>query len=498
VTGEPVLAGIDVGTTNTKVGMYRLSGTRLAARAWPTPADADKLVTAVLDGLASLVDRAGRPPDAVGVAGMAETGVTVAPDLTPLHPLIPWRDPRGAGGVERIRAEVGAAELFAITGVSLGVKTPLARWRWLTDTRPDLLTGGRVWLGAPDLVTAALIGEPVTDLTLAGRTGGVDVRAGRWHPDLLAAAGVDAARLPRIVPPGQPAGRCGTDAARSAGLRPGTPVVVAGHDHLVAGYAAGVRRSGERMDSMGTAEAVFTLAADIPADLPPGTGASWNRFVDGTHYCLISGFPGSGRLVDWFTTRFLGLSGDAGHARFEALADSVERRPTGIVVEPYLSGRAAPVPDPGRGLSLHGVRSRHTAADLALALLEGACAQARWMAEEHRRLLDTASAAGSSVTAGLLRTVVAGGPTRSRAWMRVKAAVTPGDLRVVDDPDAVCAGAALLAAQAGLGVPAAALAVSPVTPDEPERERYEHFYRDWFLPVVTAPGPRPDDPWESP
>jgi len=482
-----VLAGVDVGTTNTKVGMYRLDGSRLAVRAWPTPADADKLVTTVLDGMASLVDRAGQPPAAVGVAGMAETGVTVAADLTPLHPLILWRDQRGAEGVERIRAEVGAAELFALTGVTLGVKTPLARWRWLTDTRPELLTGGRMWLGAPDLVAAALIGEPVTDLTLAGRTGGADVRTGRWHPDLLAAAGVDPARLPRIVPSGQPAGRCATAAARSAGLRVGTPVVVAGHDHLVAGYAAGVRRPGEQMDSMGTAEAVFTLTADAPADLPPGTGTSWNRFVDGTHYCLISGFPGSGRLVDWFTSRFLGLSGSPGNARFEALVDSVQRRPTGIVVEPYPSGRAAPVPDPGRGLAVHGVRPRHTLADLALALLEGASAQARWMAEEQARALAVESPS---------RTVVAGGPTRSRAWMRVKAAVTPGDLRVVDDPDAVCAGAALLAAQVGLGAPATALAVSPVTPDEPERQRYEHFYRDGFLPVVTAPGPRPDDPWE--
>ncbi len=487
VPAGAVLAGVDVGTTNTKVGMYRPDGSRLAVRTWSTPTDADQLVTTVLDGLASLVDQVGRPAEAVGVAGMAETGVTVEADLTPLHPLILWRDPRGTEGVERIREEVGEAELFALTGVTLGVKTPLARWRWLADTRPELLSGGRVWLGAPDLVAAALIGEPVTDLTLAGRTGGMDVRAARWHPDLLAAAGVDPARLPRIVPPGQPAGRCATAAARSAGLRAGTPVVVAGHDHLVAGYAAGVRRPGGQMDSMGTAEAVFTLTAAVPGDLPPGTGTSWNRFVDGTHYCLISGFPGSGRLVDWFTNRFLGLSGDAGHDRFAELVNSVERRPTGIVVEPYLFGRAAPVPDPGRGLAVHGVRPRHTVADLALALLEGASAQVRWMAEEQLRVLAVESPS---------RTAVAGGPTRSRAWMRVKAALTPGELRVMDEPDAVCAGAALLAAESGLGLPVATLAGSPVTPDEPERKRYERFYRGGFHPVVTAPGPRPDDPRE--
>jgi xylulokinase len=488
VTGEPVLAGVDVGTTNTKLGLYRPDGTRLTFQTWPTPGDADKLVSGVLDGLASQIGQIGQPPDAIGVAGMAESGVTVDADLTPLHPLILWRDPQGSDGVDRIAAEPGAAGLFAIAGVSLGTKTPLARWRWLTDTRPDLLTGSRVWLGAPDLVAAALTGEPVTDLTLAGRTGGMDVRGGRWHPDLLAAAGIGAGQLPRIADPGQPAGRCGTDQARSAGLRPGTPVVVAGHDHLVAGYAAGVRRPGEQMDSMGTAEAVVTVTTGPPEGLPPGTGVSWNRFVDGTHYCLVSGFPGAGRLVEWFTNGYLGLTGQAGRRRFESLVDAVKRRPTGIVVEPYLSGRAAPAPDPGRGLAVHGLRPRHTVADLGLALLEGACAQVRWLADEHLSLL---GAAGPGP-------VVAGGPTRSGAWMRVKAAFGTGPLRVVDDPDAACAGAALLAGSAGLGLPAPVLAASPVTPDESERHRYHRFYRDSFLPVVTGTGLQPDDPWESP
>jgi sugar (pentulose or hexulose) kinase len=264
--------------------------------------------------------------------------------------------------------------------------------------------------------------------------------------------------------------------------------VIAGHDHLVAGYAAGVRRPGEQMDSMGTAEAVFTIARDVPADLPAGTGVSWNRFVDGTHYCLISGFPGAGGLLDWFAEGYLGLGGQAGYRRFGELVDAVGQRPTGIVVEPYLSGRAAPAPDPRRGLGVHGVRLRHTIGDLALALLEGACAQVRWLAGQHLGLV---GAAGPGPT------VVAGGPTRSRTWMRVKAAVGPGPLRVVEDPDAACAGAALLAGDAGLGVPAPVLTASPVTTDEQERERYDRFYRESFLPVVTAETFQPHDPWGS-
>ncbi|HZN17648.1 MAG TPA: FGGY family carbohydrate kinase [Micromonosporaceae bacterium] len=479
----PVLAGVDVGTTNTKVGAYRADGSRLAMRAWPTPRDASDLVAGVLAALAAVAGQAGRAPAAVGVASMAESGVTVDRDLAPQHPLIGWRDPRGADAARRLSAELGEQAVFEVTGVSLAVKTPLARWRWLADTRPGLLTGGRYWLGAADLVASALVGAPVTDLTMAGRTGGLDLRTGRYHPDLLAAAGISAAQLPRVAEPGRPAGRLTASAASSCGLPAGLPVVVAGHDHLVAAYAAGARCGGDQVDSLGTAEAFITVTDRPPAAATAGTGLSWNRFVDGSRYCLVSGFPGAGRLVGWFMERYLGLPAGAGYARFAALAEAVTERPTGIVVEPYLSGRGAPSPDPARRFAVHGRRPRHTAADLALALLEGLSMHVRWMAGGH----------GPRTRKQVL---AAGGPTRNRAWMQVKAAVGPVPLAVVDDPDAACAGAALLAARSGLGMAPPPLAATPLRPDPQESSRYDDLYRDRFLPTVTGahcpPAHRPE------
>lgn len=467
----PVLAGVDVGTTNTKVGMYRADGSRLAMRAWPTPCDAGDLVAGVLAALAATAEQAGRVPAALGVASMAESGVTVDRDLAPQHPIITWRDPRGADAARRLSTDLGEQALFEITGVSLAAKTPLARWRWLTDTHPGLLTDGRCWLGAADLVASVLVGEPVTDVTMAGRTGGLDVRAGHYHPELLAAAGIKAAWLPRIAEPGRPAGWLTASAASSCGLPAGLPVVVAGHDHLVAAYAAGARRGGDQMDSLGTAEAFITVTDRPPHAVIAGTGLSWNRFVDGAHYCLLSGFPGAGRLVDRFIDRYLGTP--AGHAQFAALADGVATRPTGIVVEPYPSGRGAPLPDPARRFAVHGLQPRHTVADLALALLEGLCLHVRWMAGGHgARTRELVAATG--------------GPTRNRAWMRVKAAVGPAALAVVDDPDAACAGAALLAARSGLDMPPPALAATQLRPDPEEKARYDGFYRDRFLPTVTG------------
>lgn len=451
VAGNPgVLAGIDVGTTNCKVGVYALDGRPVATRRRPTPRDAGDLVAGVLDELRRCLD--GARPLAVGIAGVAEGGVPLDASLEPMGPLLWWHDRRAEDTARRLAERVGRVELFRRTGVDFAAKTPLALWAWHED-----LTGMRTWAGAPELVAAALCGEPLTDRTLAGRSGAFDQRTDRYAEDLLELAGVRPAQLP------EPRG-IGT--ATGNVVPAGTPVVVAGHDHLVAAYAAGVREPGDVADSLGTAEAVVTLAARPPPDHAAGSGMSWNRSADGRHWALVSGFPDSGRLVDWLRAR---CAGD--YDTLEAMAGTVAK-PTGVVVLPYLAGRAAPAPDPGRGLSIRGLRAEHRLADVVVAVLEGACFHGRWMAERQARHAGTA----------LGPVAVLGGPSRGRAWMEVKAHVMPGPVRRLRSVDAACAGAAMLAGRA-IGVPAPAPDSESLSRDDDLAARYDTIYRDFLSRV---------------
>ncbi|MGH3662980.1 MAG: FGGY-family carbohydrate kinase [Micromonosporaceae bacterium] len=468
-----LLAGVDVGTTNTKVGLYDGAGTSVVLSRFATPDDADALVAAVCESLACCVDSAGRRPDAVGIASMAETGVPLDSRRRPLRPMVRWDDPRGAAEAAGIASDVGAATLFAVSGANLGVKTPLVRWRWLARHEPETFAAMRAWVGAADLIATALTGEPVTDPTLAARTGGYDTRRGQYHDGLLAAADMTADRLPRVVGSGAVAGAVTSAAADRSGLRAGTPVVVAGHDHLVGAYAAGVRRPGEVADSLGTAEAVITVAEQPPPETAAAAGMSYNRTADGRHWCLLSGLPGAGRLVDWCRDNLLGKAYQA----FTTLADEAPDRPTGIIVEPYLMGRAAPAPDAGRRLAIHGVEGRHTAADIAYAVLEGLCFQARWVVDAHT---DVSGARPH-------RVAVFGGPTRNQAWLAAKADIFGAQVSVAPDPDAVCAGAALLAGRAAGVTPDEPVLPSVALTQHPQRaERYTQTYREGFLPVVRG------------
>jgi xylulokinase len=487
MTAPLVLAGLDVGSTSTKAVLCTPQGHVLGSASRPTPLgehDAPQLLAHALAALTEAATAAGRTPDAVGVTGMAETGVPLDAQGHPAGPLLPWTDPRGADQAAALAGSVGTGPLHAATGVRPSAKAPLAKWRLLREKRPDVLRRMHAWAGAADLVVHALTGRLVTDPTLAQRTMAYDVHRGDWSEELTALAGLTPAHLPDVRPSGAPAGTVTADGARRAPvLRPGTPVAVAGHDHPVGAWAAGVRTAGAAADSMGTAEAVLTLT-DAPPDPAAALarGMGFGRHVDGAHWYVLAGTGSCGALVEW-CAGLLGLPGGPQRpARFGALLEEAGPGPTGIVVEPYLRGRAAPAPDPDRTVTVHGLRAEDGPARLALAVVEATAYQARWMTEAQAELTGRTPH----------RVVLLGGPVAQPRWPRVKAAVSPWATALLRQPLAPAVGAALLAG-AGAGLcPSAALPTEEAHgTGQEDAVAYDAVHRHHFLPRVTTPNPHP-------
>lgn len=483
-TASPVLAGVDVGTTRTKAVLCAPDGTVLGTASRRTPLgedDAAALRDTALDTLAEALARTGRPPGAVGLTGMAETGVPVDRDGRPTGPLLSWTAPRGTEQADRLTADLGPGPLHATTGVRPSAKAPLATWCWLRDHLPQALRPGHRWAGAVDLVGHALTGTLTTAVTFAQRTMAWDVHHGRWDTDLLAHAGLTPGQPPTVLPAGEPAGTVTAEAARRVpGLGAGTPVLVAGHDHPVGAWAAGVRHPGEVADSLGTAEAVLTLGrrpCDPAAALAQGMG--YGRHVDGRHWYVLAGTGNCGALVDGYGGRLLRLpEGPQRHRALRSLLEAAGPGPTGVLVEPYLQGRAAPAPDPARRLSVHGLGPDDGPERFLLALVEATAYQARWMIEAQARLVDQAPR----------QVTLLGGPVAQPRWLRVKAAVCPWTTRVSAEPHAPAVGAALLAGAAAGISPDQPLPVTAVPAGDPSKTAaYREFYRDRFLPAVRRP-----------
>ena len=300
--GEPLLVGVDVGTTRVKAGLISLDGRELAQAAVPTvwqrrptgaQARPDDFSAAAQQVLAALLTRA--PPGeilGVGITSMAETAVLVDRDGRALGPAVAWYDRRAEVDVAEMEAELTREEIDRRTGLGIGPIPTVAMVRWLMRTHPETRRAINV-LSVAEFVVYSLGGSIAAEPSLASRTGALAINGRRWWPEVIRWAGLPETIFPELRPAGASwGGACGSSGALER--LAGAALTVAGHDHLVAAIGSGVTTAGQVMDSCGTAEAlVRAIPADTECDpakgLSRGIATGWHALED--HYCLLAGLP---------------------------------------------------------------------------------------------------------------------------------------------------------------------------------------------------------------
>ena len=492
-----LLVGLDLGTGRCKAALVRADGTvvHVARRSTPTrrrPAGGAShpvpdLLAAVESLLLECVSAAGGPIAGIGIAGMSEAGVPLDRRGRPLDDVMAWFDPRPVAEAAAIAAQVGPERLHAVTGLRADAKYTLAKLLWLRRHRPGTMRRMATWAGVPELVARHLGGVLATGASLACRTLAFDVPQRRWDADLLGLAGLVPEQMAPVLPFGRAAGGLRPGVGARVGLAAGIPVCVAGHDHAVGAFGAGVVRPGQAIDSMGSAEPVMVIT-DRPRleDALRTAGMSTGCHVLDDRWYVAAGLQQSGATVDWFVDTMLagGAARGDGYAAFVDLLRGAPSGPSGVLVLPYLRGRSAPWPDAGATLDLHGLRPEHGLADIALGILDGTAYATRWMLESLER------AAGVRVR----RVRLIGGGTRNERWLAVKSAVSPWPVDLAEADEAVAFGAALAAgiASGHLAGPDAAARLAdrarPLVRSGSARTRYERAYRERFLRAVAAAG----------
>lgn len=265
-----VLVGVDLGTTYCKAGVIDLDGNELAhARVqtpWgivPTGAEIDprRFVEIAREAVQRALTQAGDPHVlGIGLTSMAETGVLLDHHGKPLAPAIAWHDQRGESEAAEI-AQVFGGDYFTLqTGLPPSRLCSLAKLRWLTRNRPELLRAWK-WLNVSEWVAFSWGAEPVAELSLATRTGFLLLRKKAWWDDPVNWLGFAPSVLPPLVPAGTKVGT----------VRPGTlpgadnaVLAIGGHDHPCAAVGVGVVHPQQLLDSNGTAEA---LVRAVPSTL---------------------------------------------------------------------------------------------------------------------------------------------------------------------------------------------------------------------------------------
>lgn len=269
-----LLLGIDVGTSACKAAVVDLDGVERAHGQAPTPwqhvptgaeVDPEALLQTAVEAAREAL--ASAPPGciaAIGVTSMAEAGVLLDAGGAVLHPAVAWYDSRGEGEARMIAREL--PEFVETTGLPATSLCTLAKLGHL-GTR-----NAARWLNVAEWIVHRLGGRQVCELSLASRTGLLDLDAKAPYAEALEWASLPPALL------GDEVTVAGSDAGRSDGRAlPGTEhatLTVAGHDHLAAGLGLGVIAPGDVLDSCGTAEALVRVVE--PLDAP-----SRRRSVEG-------------------------------------------------------------------------------------------------------------------------------------------------------------------------------------------------------------------------
>ena len=428
-----VVVGADLGTSGLKLAALDLDGAVVAEaeagypveRPQPGWAETDVAVwrCALDDGLAELAGQLGdRPVAALGFSGQMHGAVLVDAAGTALAPALLWPDQRAAGELDRWRGLPDADRAALANPLAAGMTGPLLAW--LVAHRPELVDRAATVLLPKDAVRATLLpgDDPaITDRSDASATLLWDIPADRWSAAAAAAAEVDPALLPSVLPADTVVG--------TAELPLGeVPVVVGGADTPLALLATGT--AGVQVNLGSGAQLLQAGVRPAPAAAPvvhcyADTGDGWYAMAAlqnaGTAWAWVQQVLG----LDWagFTGSLTGSAPGAG----------------GVVFAPFLTGERGGVAGPDARGGWTGLSADTTRADLARAALEGvACAVAA--------ALDLL---GPTTDEGI---VLTGGGGREPSVQQLLADVLGRPVQHVQVRSASAAGAAVLAAR-GVGLP---------------------------------------------
>ncbi len=417
-----LLIGVDLGTSETKAGLFDLEGNllRLARREYgiitheqPGCAEQNPETwwTAVCETVREVARDAPSPGlAAVCVQGQGPSLVMVDEHGRPLHNAVLWMDTRPCEERDDLSVRLGKP-------VSPFAHLPYAMW--LKRQRTDRYRQAWRLLTAWDFVAYRLCGRAVTSVLASFHP---------FPPEGLAAAGLDAALFAPSVEGGRAIGGLTAEAGQQTGLPEGLPVVAGTHDGLATFIGAGLVDVGRAADVNGTSGGL-ALCWNGPID---ETGIFCEGWIHPGQYIVGGAMATLGKALTWCRDQI--ARPDIGLDELMAEAMSTPLGADGLVFLPYLAGERAPIWDPRARGVFFGLTLRHTRAHLARAVLEG-------VAFAMRHLAEVLSEVGAQVSQ--LR--VCGGQARSMAWNRIKADVTGFPVEVPRVTEAALLGAAVLA-----------------------------------------------------
>jgi xylulokinase len=373
------VAAIDIGTQSTRAALVDIRGRIIDIASSPIGLDAPQPGWAEQDPeqwwettVANLAAVMARNPGAwvraVGAGAQMHSLVAVdasGATLTPRAAI--WSDKRCLDQVRALLARPDAAELSRLAG-----NRPVPAWAgfkmaWLREHMPAAYDKASCLLVAKDFVNLRLCGQAATDPAEASGSFLYDADSGQWSGTLLAALGVDRAKLPEVADSSAVIGTVRAEVAGRTGLPAGTPVVAGSGDMMCQLLGSGITRAGQVALVAGTASVMAVAAASATPDARlMNLRSASGRWV---HFGISDA---AGTAFRWFADQLCPAPGGglAPFGELTAAAAGVEPGAGGLLFFPYLLGERT-LGHPRSRASFVGATLGHRRPHFIRAVLEG-------------------------------------------------------------------------------------------------------------------------------
>ncbi|HVC32489.1 MAG TPA: gluconokinase [Chloroflexota bacterium] len=490
---DPLVIGLDVGTSGARAVLYTLAGEQIAEShhnyplETPRPGmaeqDPDKVWAAVARAVAAVAKSipSGQSVAGIGVSTIFHTLLAVDGDGTPLTRSITWADTRARRQVEKLKKDVDATSFYQRTGCPLHPMYLPGKIRWLREEAPDQFARVASFGSIKDELLARMTGRRVSDRSVASASGLYNLKEGQWDRTILDAVGISPEKLPEVVEPTDTVGDLTKDTAAAFGLPQGTPVIAGAGDGVLSSLGSGAIAPGQMTVMIGTSGAT-RLATEQP--VLDRQGRTWCYYLAQGRWITGAAINNGGLACHWVRDNLLpkpaSSAGEFDFATLEAEAEQAKVGSGGVLFLPFLTGERSPYWNASARGVIFGLAAHLGPPHVARSVFEGVSFRMRSIVEA----LDE--------TAGPTHEYRAtGGFTRSAFWLQMLCDVIGKELVLPTVEEASALGAAGLAmiglgAMKGLDDVARLVAVKPgPTPNADNHALYDRIYQ-LYLDVYWA------------
>lgn len=421
-----MIAGLDIGTTNTKFSIYSAEGTVMAqaSEGYGQNYVKDRIsAQSIWEAVQIVIQRACRnltsnvSIEAMAISAFGECVVPVDQNGNALCDSFLGSAVEGEDELLELLGKIPEEDIKEITGLLPHKRFSLVKICWYRK-HTHLYEQAYKFVTMEDFILCQLTGRFVTSESSAGRTMAYDWKQSRWSSRLLEAAQIDITKLPEILPSGSFAGMIRKEVLGFLNLPNKIRVFTGGHDQMCNAVGAGICDYDTALNCSGTVECV---AGVIERPLIESAGQvlplqrSWYPLLPDS--CLTFWAPVAGcSALDWclrFTQGDIASQSDHLVELHQKIQKQCSPTPTHLLTAPYFTGRNYPDLWNGAGGEIYGINLYTEPYELYQSIMESITFEIKICLEKWR-----------VQQMHYKRLVVTGGGSHSDYWMQLKANIT--------------------------------------------------------------------------